>query len=254
MIEKDELERFARLRRLSLGNAEKDYLLDMALLSISASTKNELVFKGGTCLYKFHKLPRFSEDLDFSATQDVDADRLIGTILSDFARFGVEARLVGKKAAHESVLATLRAQGPLFSGNPLSSANLGLDINLKSKPLLEPEALTYHSPYPEIPAFTVLCMKAEEILAEKVRALMTRTKARDLFDTHFLLQKGVDAGAALIGRKMDYYHERFSAEALRKRLAIFEPFWKKEMRGFTPDLPEFGQARASVDGWLRRRF
>ena len=41
-------------------------------MSISNHTKNELVFKGGTCLYKFYKFNRFSEDIDFSALSPID--------------------------------------------------------------------------------------------------------------------------------------------------------------------------------------
>ncbi len=62
MISIDELKKMAKIKGLSLGNAEKDYLIDIVLLLISRNTKDELVFKGGTCLYKFHNLDRFSED------------------------------------------------------------------------------------------------------------------------------------------------------------------------------------------------
>ena len=89
MITRKELEEIARLKGLSLGNTEKDYLLDIALLSISKNTKNELVFKGGTCLYKFYKLNRFSEDLDFSAVKKTNINLLIKNIISDFERFGI---------------------------------------------------------------------------------------------------------------------------------------------------------------------
>ncbi len=45
---------------------EKDYFQDLLLYQLYKQT-NQLVFKGGTALYKFYQLPRFSEDLDFSA-------------------------------------------------------------------------------------------------------------------------------------------------------------------------------------------
>ena len=64
MISLDELISKARLKSMSLGNAEKDYLIDLTLFSISKNTKDELVFKGGTCLSKFYNLDRFSEDID----------------------------------------------------------------------------------------------------------------------------------------------------------------------------------------------
>src|SRR3989344_73706 len=116
MIEKKDLQDYARLKGLSLGNAEKDYLLDIALLSISQRTKNELVFKGGTCLYKFNKLNRFSEDLDFSLIKDIDVDNLIGLLIKDFKKFGIKAVQYKKKEPFNSVLITLRIEGPLYAG------------------------------------------------------------------------------------------------------------------------------------------
>jgi predicted nucleotidyltransferase component of viral defense system len=75
MITKKELEEIARIKGLTLGNAEKDYLIDIALLSISKNTKNELVFKGGTALKKcYFGDYRFSEDLDYTLIEDTSTD------------------------------------------------------------------------------------------------------------------------------------------------------------------------------------
>ena len=60
MLGTEELEDIARLKRLSLINAEKDYLQDILLFSIYSIVGRELVFKGGTCLYKIYKINRFS--------------------------------------------------------------------------------------------------------------------------------------------------------------------------------------------------
>src|SRR3990167_9382115 len=124
MITKKELQDYARLKGLTLGNAEKDYLIDIALLSISRNTKNELVFKGGTCLYKFHKLNRFSEDLDFSATDKIDLNKLISSIILDFEKFGVKVVLHKEKEQHNSTLITLRLEDPLFSGSTMTYASI----------------------------------------------------------------------------------------------------------------------------------
>src|SRR3989344_7461890 len=195
MITKKELQGIARIKGLSLGNAEKDYLIDIALSSIFQHTKNELVFKGGTCLYKFYKLNRFSEDIDFSAVRDIDIAELVNRVISDFGRYGIKAAQREKQELHNSVLIALRIEGPLFGGKPTTYASLGIDINLKSPALLEPEALNYDSFYPEVPAIHALCMQPQEIFAEKVRAILTRKKARDLFDLNFLLEKGIYASA-----------------------------------------------------------
>src|SRR3990167_2481654 len=136
MITRKELQDFARLKRLNLGNAEKDYLLDIALFSISRQTKNEMVFKGGTCLYKFHKLSRFSEDLDFSAVKEIDISGIADSIIAGLKNFGINSSLHEKKEPHNSVLMSLRVEGPLFTGSPYSYAKIGIDINKKSEVIL----------------------------------------------------------------------------------------------------------------------
>ena len=246
MITRKELADIARVKGLSLGNAEKDYLLDLALSSISRNTKNELVFKGGTCLYKFHKLNRFSEDLDFSAVAEIDFEKLLNKVMADFERFGMKASLHKKKEPYNSVLITLKVEGPLFNGQLVSCAHLGIDINRKSAVILPLETLSYPPIYPEISMVSALCMKQEEIFAEKIRALMTRQRARDLFDIHFLLLNGVRTDTALIKKKMDYYHEDFDAGKLISRLPNFEEYWEKELKGFTSALPDFKKVRAYV--------
>lgn len=246
MITRKELAGIARIKALSLGNAEKDYLIDIALSSISRNIKNELVFKGGTCLYKFYRLNRFSEDIDFSAVAEVEVDRLLQKLITDFERFGVKATLHKKKEPHNSVLITLKIEGPLFTGQPASYAHLGIDINRKSTVVLAPETRLYTSLYQEIPAFHVLCMKPEEIFAEKVRAIVTRHKARDLFDLYFLLLNNIQADTTLIKKKLDYYNEDFDAGRLIKELAKFEESWEKELGGFTQVLPPFKEVKMHV--------
>lgn len=48
----------------------------------------QLAFKGGTCLYLFHDLPRFSTDLDFNLVMENEVDRfdpgMMREILSDY--------------------------------------------------------------------------------------------------------------------------------------------------------------------------
>lgn len=254
MITKKELEGYARLKALTMGNAEKDYLLDIALLSISRHTKDELVFKGGTCLYKFHKLSRFSEDLDFSATRELDINHLLSQVILDFRRYGITATMHRKKESRHSVLATIRLEGPLYAGKPSTYASLGIDINLKSEVFTGSESRHYNSLYPEIPAMLMLCMKPEEICAEKIRALLTRNRARDLFDLHFLLEKGIYASESIIRKKMEYYGDAFTLRKLLLQLKALEPHWKKELEGFTHELPAFQDVRKSVEAKLMERY
>ena len=64
MILKEDLIRLAKLNRLKAFQQEKHYIQTLVLRSIYAAT-NDLTFKGGTSLWFFYGLNRFSEDLDF---------------------------------------------------------------------------------------------------------------------------------------------------------------------------------------------
>src|SRR3989344_7859516 len=137
-------------------------------------------------------------------------------------------------------------EGPLYSGNPVSYASIGIDINLKSNVNLEPEALSLKSVYPEIPSISILCMKKEEIFAEKIRAIMTRNKARDLFDLYFLLTNNVHCKKKLIEEKMVYYNRKFSIKKLILEIKKFDKIWEKELKGFIKTLPNFKEVNKFV--------
>src|SRR5687767_3383378 len=55
---------------------EKDYFCTLLLDYLSAAARNDLVFKGGTCLTKVHsELYRLSEDLDYTIPVAEDTPR-----------------------------------------------------------------------------------------------------------------------------------------------------------------------------------
>ena len=63
--------------------------------------------------------------------------------------------------------------------------------NNRETPILWPSFLIFYSLYHDIPPFPIWSMNPSEILAEKIRELMYRKKARDLFDVYFLIRKGI---------------------------------------------------------------
>ncbi len=254
MISFEELKRIAKLKGIrNMGYAEKDYLIEIALLSISRNTKDELVFKGGTCLYKFHKLDRFSEDIDFTARKDMDVDGLLKKIIDDLASFGIETSVKEKRAAFNSVMATLRAKGHLYKGDPKAFASIGIDINLKSSIDLEPVLARYAPLYGDIPPFSMLIMREEEILAEKIRAIMSRTKARDVYDLWFLLKKGVKFDVELARKKLKYYSQEWSVEEFRNHINAKEGVWMSELAPLVDNVPKFSEAKKYILEQIRKQ-
>lgn len=250
MISIDDLRKIARLKGLTnTSYAEKDYILDVALLSISRNTKDELVFKGGTCLYKFYKMNRFSEDIDFTLIKEIDVDGLLKKIVSDMALFGIESEAKDRKTVVNSIMARLKAKGPLYKGTIQSLSSIRVDINMKSSVDLGPTTASYNSLYPDVPHFSLLIMQEGELLAEKVRAVMTRTKARDLYDLWFLVeQKGVTFDKELVEKKLRYYAEKWNFGKFSKRFEAFsEATWERELKPLVLGrAPDFETVRRSI--------
>lgn len=248
MITKEDLIRIAKSKGiLNRGYAEKDYLLDLLLYITSSETKDELIFKGGTCIYKFYGTGRFSEDLDFSAVKKIDTNILLQKIIQRLKDWGIESTLQSKKESHNATLVSLKAKGPLYSGEPRTESKIRIDINHASEVLMPPSIKRYLSAYPDIPQFSVLAMDEKEILAEKIRAVITRDMARDVYDLWLLIKMGINIDFKLIEHKLSYYSMQFDNKLLRKRLEAKKGLWKKEL---TPlvfgDIPDFSEAAAGI--------
>lgn len=95
-------------------------------------------------------------------------------------------------------------------------------------------------------------MSIEEILAEKVRACLTRARPRDLYDIWFLRSKGVALDRRIIVDKMRFYQEfrdsTPSLEQVRERLAPIENEWDRDLQSLIPakSYPTFQVAKDDV--------
>lgn len=252
MISVEDLKDVAKIKGIrNLGYAEKDYLLELALLFISRNTKKELVFKGGTALYKYYRLDRFSEDIDFAQVEELNIESLLHKIVSGMNAFGIEAEIKTKYQSHETVMASIRAKGPLYTGTNQSLSKIEIDINLRSAVETPPKAPAYSPLYPDIPSYTILVMAEKEILAEKVRAVMTRDKPRDIYDLWFLMKKGVAADMGLIEKKMEYYGGKWDPKAFEDRLELKESAWKNELKALTDNTPNLKEAAETIKKNIR---
>ncbi len=83
-----------------------------------------------------------------------------------------------------------------------------LEFSLREKPLTH-QVSPIETPFPIAPYPLVVHMDKEELLAEKVRALLTRHKGRDLFDLWFFLTKEVALRKDYIQQKMEWYKEPY---------------------------------------------
>ena len=101
--------------------------------------------------------------------------------------------------------------------------------------------------YPDQLPFSVSVMAPVEVVAEKVRAILTRNKARDVYDAWFLTTKGTEVDIELVDRKLEYYNMKFDRKDLQGKLEEIGDMWKPELSPiiFGP-LPEYEDVKKSI--------
>jgi predicted nucleotidyltransferase component of viral defense system len=242
MITKEELRSYAGTSGLNLWQAEKDYFQNIVLFILYRRYGNEMVFKGGTALKKCYGLPRFSQDLDFTCARKMDPMK---DIENGLRRLGAEFEKETEQHT-DSLKIILRIRGPLFTGVRQSICKFIIDLSFRESVELAPAVKTIGRFMEEMPSFDVYVMQEREILAEKVRAVMSRGKARDVYDLRFLLEKGVPFDLELVRKKLEFYGEKWDIAKFRRGLLEKKPTWKTELSHLVSTVPDFEETRKSI--------
>ncbi len=223
---------------------ELDYIQSILLRHIYA--KNRLpVFKGGTCLRKVHGLNRYSEDLDFNMIGG-DPEGLLKDGIKGLERTGIPARIVHMDDRKNVILTRLRYRGPLYNGTPISEGSMELEFS-KYEVRREPEWNTVMGKYPDTGTFMIRSMAQEEILAEKIRSLVQRKKARDLYDVWFMLEKGFSLSEKLVESKFrDVGMEPIGIEEILRRYVVTDNEWESDMKNLINMVPGLENIRGSI--------
>jgi len=241
MISRDELKEYSRLFDLNLGQAEKFYFQDIILFILNQEYGKNMIFKGGTALRKCYGLDRFSEDLDFTCLIRIDIKELeIG-----LKRFAMDYEKEVSEREND-VKVIIRMKGPLYTGIPQSYCRIQIDLSYREKITIEPNIKRIGMYIAEIPTFEISVMNETEILAEKIRAIWTRSDAKDMYDLMFLLRKGVPFEKDLIDIKLAYYNSVWNPRIFEKKLEIDMDDWKKELGPLVRNVPDYEETRRFI--------
>ncbi|MFH0972368.1 MAG: nucleotidyl transferase AbiEii/AbiGii toxin family protein [Candidatus Micrarchaeota archaeon] len=246
MIDRGELDKIAKLNNLRSWQQEKHYVQSVILVALS---EFPIVFKGGTYLWFFHRLNRFSEDLDFTSAGKLPEN--LGEIVSEnLGLFGIENELKAGKKSDASLSFRIGAKGPLHT-SPKHACFVYIEISTRENVLMRPLALQVDFPYYDLPLKVINGMALEEVGAEKVRAIMTREKARDVFDLAYLIkEKNIGFRLEMVNEKLKYYDMEFSESLFGKKVAEKKSVWKAELKQFIAgELPDFESAEKSLVPW-----
>ena len=236
MITIEDLRKSCNITGFSLWQAERDYLQYLFLLFLSRNTTS-LMFKGGTALQKVYGLNRFSIDLDFTQMEDADFDIIISKVAKAMTDFGYPSKVEEIKTLGRTF--NFKIQGPLYKNNPLTIATLRIEISQRENILLKPTFKEIVPIYNDIQAFTLLTMNIDEILSEKVRAIMTRNKSRDVFDIHFILRKNSKFDLTIVNKKLEYFKTQFDKKVFIEKIKEKKSIWEKEMKNYISEVPDF---------------
>lgn len=250
MLTRQQIQRLAQRHAIGLHAQERDYLQHL-ILAVLYNRPQSLVFKGGAALRLAYRGNRYSEDLDFNAP-DADAAAVEGewqTVLAGLAAYGIEAELRNPWQSEVGYSVDLSYRGPLYDGRDRIKGKVRLDANLRPE-TVDSQTVLITSEYDDLRPFVVTVISREHLMAEKVRALTVRGKARDLYDLWLLVNQGVTVPEALIQAKLDSYGLNWGKEAWRAAVARVEADWERDLRPLLPRFVDFTVARTQVEETL----
>lgn len=215
MLDRDTAQKLSKELKIDLFTIYRENLQLLFLKYFYNQKGSEKIcFKGGTALRFLFASFRFSEDLDFTSL--VSEKRIEELVQKTLKNLNQEVENVIFKRA-ESIANS-------FSGRLFQDVNgfkfpltVRLDFSLREKPInIETSYLETPfpiGPYPQISHFGI-----KEIMAEKIRAIITRIRGRDIFDLWFIFSKDIDIDWKLVNKKMAFYGKSADLKKLIQRI------------------------------------
>jgi predicted nucleotidyltransferase component of viral defense system len=233
MILQKEISTKAEAQKIPKSTIDKDWALGHFLAAIYSdqTLRDILVFKGGTCLRKcWFPEYRFSEDLDFTSRSSsfqftrkhlesiclhVKSNAGLFTHISSLKQLKFNDKLTGYAAIVKFWGADhSRSENPPSPDRWLTSIKIEIILY---ETLIFPSVLkTLHHGYSDeiaIDPNLIPCYSIEEVLSEKIRALIQRsyTAPRDFFDIWYLSRNHPDINYSLV---VDAFHRKMQFKGL----------------------------------------
>lgn len=202
MISKDEIEAKASEFEIQVANVERDYVFGWLLAAIYSATelRDVLILKGGNAFRKaYFETTRFSSDLDFSTERTIDPSVLAtelnkacsfvrdaAGVVFDTERTRVKVKHLARlKHEPAKTIWEVRLYFQDFHGereNILISVRM--DVTELDKIFLPIQTRNLIHPYSDFAGCRseIRCVKLEELLATKLKCLLQRRRAFDLYD------------------------------------------------------------------------
>lgn len=196
MIEKRQVQKLAERWQTTVDNVVREYFQQLFLSRLYQEKGSDgLLFKGGTALRIIWQSPRFSEDLDFTGVNITikEIEALMEGALAKIEMESVKTEIVESKSTSGGYLAIFQFETSEYKGR------IQVEISLRNGKKGIGTAALIHSDL--VVPYTLIHLKEETLVAEKIRACLTRGKARDFYDLYFILRSRMAFKGAFIQDK-----------------------------------------------------
>lgn len=202
------LENYAVTNALQEEHALKEILQEVALYALwRVDFFSVAAFQGGTALRILHKLPRFSEDLDFILIEPNSAFQwapYFSSLTEVLSEFGIACELIDRNQMDKAVRQAMLKDDSI--GKQLNLAFFRGDTGRKLKVKLEidthpPAGSNFNYNYLDFPLdFEICAQDLSSNFALKIHALLCRpyVKGRDWFDFGWYIKRNVQPNIQLL--------------------------------------------------------
>ncbi len=245
------------LKMQNIWQVERDYIQHIILSAIYSNKyaviDNNLVFKSGTDLQKQNIVDRFSIDLDFTSDLDFETlSKIFNYVNSYLDDLGI-SNTYSIEEKENSSTAKFNINGPVYESKKSDKAKvlIKLEISLKEQIIFEPRNQGIFPVYSDIKPYIIISMDINEIISEKIRAIMTRNKPRDVYDLWILIKKRYEVYEFLVRKKLQPYKIKFSLDEFITKINLKKKEWNNELKNLlnvslNKDLPSFDIVKKDI--------
>ena len=183
MLPSDKLRELAVKKQTTELNVRREYIQHVLLSYFYQQPQSgNIFFKGGTALRLIYNSPRFSEDLDFSTPHSNVAtiEDAVQNTLTEVEREGIGTEIVESTPTTDGYLAIIECY------LAQEKITVQIEISFRDKDA-QGEVVTIASDF--VPPYTIMGLAEEQLVKQKIRALLLRRKPRDFYDIYFILRK-----------------------------------------------------------------
>ncbi len=256
------LSRYTIVTENDLRNATHEVMQEVTLAGLyRGGFFDKVAFYGGTCLRIFHKLNRFSEDMDFSLVakeNSFNIEDYFPAIIAEFQAVGREVEITRKNKSNFTNIESAFLKDDTatydlaFSTNKQIKIKIEVDINPPLKFATEQKLLLH--PF----SFMTRCFTLSDLYAGKMHALVfrnwkSRVKGRDWYDFEWYVRGGVELNFEHLQERIRQFNgvEMSQSEFMEK---LKERLSTTDINMVKRDVEPFLRDKKELDIWSNDYF